>query len=108
MRYKIVISGLAEDQHAIVRAIVRGQLALHPSLRASRAGMMWTLTHVPTGAAVMHLYTCQIARRALRELQALNWRFTRTDGPAYMAFVDASRLLRSELRYMDEVARGLS
>lgn len=98
MHYKIAVSGLTEDK--IVSAIVRGQLALHRSVDTSRAGM-WTITHVPTGTVVLHFRSCRIARRAMRELQIFNWRFTRLRGAAFRAFAASVRATVTALREAD-------
>lgn len=77
MRYKIVISGHRSGQpdDAIVRAIVRGHLAIHPDKPTG-----WCLTHVPTGMRIAGFVNCRKARRAYRAVAHLDWAFTQTKG----------------------------
>lgn len=54
-------------------------LAVHPRLGNKR---MWTVTHVPTGACIIH---CQNKRQAIAVAQAIepliDWQFTRPNLP---------------------------
>lgn len=101
---KIILHGARGFGTRTVRAIVRDGLALHPS--EDNEG--WTITHVPTGAAVVRLRTGQTARRAMRELRAFNWSFTRMRGPAFHALRKEVRPVLRALHRADDRMSGVS
>jgi hypothetical protein len=105
MKAKIMLHGARGFENRIVRAIVRDNLALHPSEDAGDKG--WTITHAPTGAAVVRLRTGQAARRAMRELRVFDWSFTRMRGSAFNALrKDVRPVLRALHRADDHITRA--
>jgi hypothetical protein len=99
MRYKIVINGhiRGRPEDAIVRAVVRGQLAIHPAHKAPG----WCLTHIPTGRQIAEFVNCHKARRAYRAVAHLDWSFTQMEGPHYQkrraVVVPAIRQIEGEI-----------
>lgn len=62
------------------RAIVRGQIALHTTpihkgtaLEHQAGRLVWTVTHIPTGLAIVRVVGACGARKALRELARLDF-----------------------------------
>lgn len=57
-----------------IRAVVRGELALHPCIHSNRdghpapTGPDWTVTHIPTGRRIHRSPSLLVARRLLRLL----------------------------------------
>jgi hypothetical protein len=103
MKAKIVIRNARGFEDKVARAIVRDNLALH---RGEDHGG-WTITHVPTGAAVVRLHTGRAARRAMRELRAFNWSFTRMRGSAFSALRKEVRPVLRALHRADDRMSGV-
>jgi hypothetical protein len=105
MRAEIMIHGAPGYENRTARAVVRGDLALHPS---EEDDGKWTITHVPTGAAIVRLRTCRAARRAMRDLRAFNWSFAQMRGPAFQALRKEVRPVLRDFHRADDRMSGVS
>ena len=87
MSETILLPIKSADQPVEGRAIVRGLLALHRGLdtnadwKPALNGDSWTLTHLPTGVALLSEMPAAVGRRALRTLHRLHlWEPLRPKG----------------------------
>lgn len=75
----ITLSGAPGYDDVEVRAVCRGDLALHPAYQE----VGWRVTHIPTGEAIGHFTRCRNARRAMRHLAPFDWHFLARGDPKY-------------------------
>jgi len=73
---KLAVKCTLDGRRVTVRvaAAVRGPLAIHPS--TGNDVPPWTVTHIASGYAVLHLAHEAEAEEFVREILALDWDFT--------------------------------
>jgi hypothetical protein len=103
MQAEIMIAGAGHYENRVVMAIVRGDLALHRIADEGVPGR-WTITHIPSGAALARFRTNRVARRAMRQLATFDWHFTLTCGADFEALRAQVVPLLKKLKRQDERA----